>query len=97
MPTYEYRFEDGDREIIEVFQRMSDPILEKIQGRPVERLFGAGVFADAKFKADQKYPYVSSRLPKNLEGCPTDKHGKPVILSQRHERDICARHGYGRE
>lgn len=48
--------------------------------------------------ANQKYPYVSSRLPTGLEGCPTDpKTGKTVVLSERHEREIMARHGYERE
>lgn len=97
MPTYEYRFEDGDREIVEVFHSMSQDPLTEIDGRPVELLISGGSLADAKLKADSKYPYVSARLPRNLEGCPTDKSGKPVILNKRHEREICAAHGYKRE
>lgn len=50
-----------------------------------------------KLAADGKYPYVSSRLPRNLEGCPTDSKGKPVILSKRHEQEIASRHGMKRE
>lgn len=44
-----------------------------------------------------KYPYVSKRLPKNLEGCSTNDKGQPVIVSKSHEREIAAKHGYRRE
>ena len=56
---------------------------------------GAG--PSAQVAAAMKYPYVSSRLPHNLEGCPADSKGKPVILSQRHEREVMSRHGYIRD
>ncbi|MGD9631424.1 MAG: hypothetical protein AB7V18_19465 [Pyrinomonadaceae bacterium] len=46
---------------------------------------------------DSKYPYVSNRLPRNLEGCKTDHNGKPVVMSKKHEREIMAKHGYSRE
>ena len=44
-----------------------------------------------------QYPYVSNALPRNLEGCPKTKKGKPVIMSRRHERNIAARHGYAKD
>jgi len=44
-----------------------------------------------------KYPYVSKRLPKNLEGCQTNKFGQPVIESKSHEREVMAKHRYRRE
>lgn len=53
--------------------------------------------AAAQIKNDSKYPYVSNRLPANLDGCPADPKGKPVILSKRHEAEIMARYNYGRE
>lgn len=40
------------------------------------------------------FPRVSDSLPRNLEGCPCDKLGRPIIRSKRHEREICARYGY---
>lgn len=46
---------------------------------------------------DAKYPYVSNRLPKGLEGCPTDAKGRSVIKSKAHEREVCAKHGYSKE
>lgn len=44
-----------------------------------------------------QYPYVSNALPRNLAGCPTNKQGKPVIMSRRHERNIAAIHGYAKD
>lgn len=55
-----------------------------------------GTQVDSK-PLDSMYPYVSNRLPRNLEGCKTDTNGKPVIMSKRHEREIASRHGYARE
>lgn len=48
-------------------------------------------------KSGQQYPYASRRLPRGLEGCPTDSEGRTVIQSPRHEREVMARHGYERE
>lgn len=47
--------------------------------------------------ARNKYPYVSKRLPHNLEGCPTNAKGQPVIVSPRHEAEVMSRHGYSRD
>jgi len=44
-----------------------------------------------------QYPYVSNALPRNLEGCKTNRLGKPVIMSRRHERNIMAKHGYAKD
>lgn len=44
-----------------------------------------------------QYPYVSNALPRNLEGCPTNSQGKPVIMSRRHERNIASMHGYAKD
>lgn len=41
-----------------------------------------------------KYPYVSSILPRNTDGAQSTKHGKPIITSQKHEREVAARHDY---
>lgn len=53
--------------------------------------------SDAYQRSTNQYPYVSRRLPRGLEGCPTNAKGQPVILSQTHEREIMARHGYRRD
>jgi hypothetical protein len=44
-----------------------------------------------------QYPYVSSSLPRRLDGCKTDRQGKPIIESRRHERNVMAQHGYEKE
>jgi hypothetical protein len=43
------------------------------------------------------YPYLSQSLPRNLAGCDTNKQGKPIIMSRRHEANVAARHGYERD
>ena len=57
---------------------------------------GPKINADYQSAAN-KYPYVSHRLPRNMPGAPHDSSGKPVVLSQRHEREIAARQGLRRE
>jgi hypothetical protein len=54
--------------------------------------------ATAKLANDIRgYPYVSSRLPRDLPGCKHDSLGKPIIMSKRHEREVMARHNLKRE
>ena len=43
------------------------------------------------------YPYLSQSLPRNLEGCDTNKQGTPIITSRRHEANVAAMHGYERD
>ena len=43
------------------------------------------------------YPYLSNSLPRNLEGCDTNRQGKPIITSRNHEKEVISRHGYERE
>lgn len=68
-------------------------------GGQAERDFSAeGGKVNAAYQQGRlQYPYVSNRLPRHLAGCPTDKQGKPVILSQAHEREVASRHGYTRD
>lgn len=42
------------------------------------------------------YPKVSRSLPRNLEGCPHDSKGRPIILNKQHEREVLKRTGYVR-
>jgi hypothetical protein len=44
-----------------------------------------------------KYPYVSQSLPRNLDGCKTNRQGKPIIESRSHEANVAAKHGYERD
>jgi hypothetical protein len=45
---------------------------------------------NVKSRWDAKYPYVSSRLPRNLEGCRCTPEGKPIVESKSHEANILA-------
>ena len=42
-------------------------------------------------------PYVSSRLPRNLDGVEKTKDGKAVVRTQAQERNLAARLGMERE
>lgn len=55
-------------------------------------IFPAATFSGekAKEKFDKMYPYVSSRLPRNIPGVPCTRSGKPIILSKSHEREVAA-------
>ena len=96
MPTYEYEYTDDIGGRVEVWQRMSDAELQSIEGRPVRRLIGMGVLADAKLRASKKYPYVSQRHA-NLDGAPETGDGKPIILSASHEKEVAARNNLVRD
>jgi len=66
------------------------------EGEKLRRKAGCQIDAgiDAKVHG---YPYVSSSLPRNLEGCDTNRQGKPIVTSRRHEREVISRHGYSRD
>lgn len=44
-------------------------------------------------RAVHGYPRVSNALPRNMPGADATPDGKPIIRSQRHERELQARHG----
>ena len=55
-------------------------------------------FADAKLRADQKYPYVSRAWnPAQLRGVRSTKDGRAVIESASHEREVAAASGLTRD
>ena len=66
---------------------------------PAGRDYGAEnkVFNAEAARADSQYPYVSSRLPRNLKGCECAADGKPIIQSKAHEDRVARSHGMRRE
>jgi len=56
------------------------------------RVYGA-VQVNAR-PATGKYPIVSNTLPHHLPGCQTDKHGRTIVESAAHAREICKKHGF---
>lgn len=95
---YEYRFLDTG-ETVEVDHPMAQDALTEIDGRAVERVpqWANATIGTGKIVMDKKYPYCSSRLPRNLDGCKTNRVGKPIVQSKRHEREIAAKLGMARE
>ena len=100
-PLPEYVFEDtstGER-VTMVYAMKDVPSIGSIVTKPDATYRRV---ADNQFQVDTgvlryKYPYVSQSLPRNLEGCKTNKQGKPIIESRRHEANVAARHGYERD
>ena len=66
------------------------------EGEKLRRIAGCQVDAGMEAKV-HGYPYVSSSLPRNLKGCDTNRQGKPIVTSRRHEREVISRHGYSRD
>lgn len=66
------------------------------EGERLRRIAGCQIDA-GMFAKVHGYPYVSSALPRNLEGCGTNRHGKPIVTSRNHERELTSRHGYSRD
>lgn len=95
--TYEFIDETGN--VVEIAMSMRDaPSIGSIithEGRQLTRI-ASSMQVDPGTNRHQ-YPYVSSSLPRRLEGCKTNRQGKPVIMSKRHEREIMARHGFEKD
>jgi hypothetical protein len=94
-----YEFEDENGNLVEINLPMREaPSIGSIithDGRTLRRIASL-VQVDPATNRSQ-YPYVSTALPRRLEGCRTDKKGKPIVTSKRHEREIMARHGFEKD
>lgn len=100
MPIYEFMTDSG-KLIEKRFSVAEMPEVGRVvtledpdTGEPVE---ATRIFSMPSKPTEMWKPYVSSRLPRNLEGVPCTPSGKPIITSQAQERNICARFGYERE
>lgn len=98
MPLYSF-IDESTGETIELQYSMRDaPSIGstvEVDGRTLTRVVSDYQVDDGRNRS--QYPYVSSSLPRNLEGCSTNSQGKPVIMSRRHEKEVMARHGYAKE
>ena len=98
MPVYEFICDQTGEKVERFYKMGSAPeSFWKPGGHKFRRNWSSVQGVSAQVAAAQKYPYASSRLPRNLKGCPTTKEGKPIISSQTHEREIMARHNLERE
>lgn len=98
MPVYPFRDEATGR-TVEVFFAMTDaPAIGSTvehDGRRLTRLVSAFQVDPATNRS--QYPYVSNALPRRLPGCRTNRQGKPIIESRRHERNVMAQHGFEKD
>jgi hypothetical protein len=98
MPLYPF-IDEATGETVELMYSMSEApsigTTVEVDGRVLMRVVADYQIDPATNRS--QYPYVSSSLPRNLEGCTTNSQGKPVIMSRRHEREVMSRHGYAKE
>lgn len=98
MPMYSF-VDESTGESVELHYSMANApsigTTVEVDGRRLTRVVSDYQVDDARNRS--QYPYVSSSLPRNLEGCTTNSQGKPVIMSRRHEKEVMARHGYEKE
>lgn len=62
-----------------------------------EKVKATRIISPPSVRGDPWKPYVSNRLPRNLEGVPCTPEGKPIVSTRAQERDIMAKFGYERE
>ncbi len=95
-----YEFTDETGNLVEIDLPMREaPSIGSIivrDGRTLTRIPSLSVQVDPATNRSQ-YPYVSTALPRRLDGCKTDRMGKPIIMSKRHEREVMARHGFEKD
>ena len=91
---YEYQAEDGSTVEIEKPVSQCDYVGKVIvhEGRRLKRVASRETSSPPVWK-----PYISNRLPRNVEGCKCDPQGKPIIETQAQEREVAARLGWSRE
>lgn len=91
-----YLFKDKDNNNVEHLMSSGDvpSIGEKmvIDGKECTRMASFIIDTAGIDRKTHKYPYVSRSLCRNAGGCKTTKDGKPIVTSQRHEREVAARH-----
>ena len=100
MPMYEFKRE-SDGKIVEVFFNMANApsigsVIEE-DGEKLTRIVSDSQISAAVEVVTHQYPYVSRSMPRNVPGCETNKHGQPIISSQRHEREVMDRLGLERD
>ena len=94
-----YEFLDTEGNVVEIDMRMSEaPSIGSIithEGKTLTRIASTPQVDPGTNR--HQYPYVSTALPRGLDGCKTTRQGKPVIMSKRHEREVMARHGFEKD
>ena len=99
MPVYAFKDEQGV-EAEHFFNSSEAPSIGAtvvIEGKNLKRIPAFNVDTAGIARKTHKYPYVSRSLCRNAEGCQTNAKGQPIITSQRHEREVAARHDMAKD
>ena len=94
MSTYEFRKPDGEI-VSRYFAASAIPELGAtvtIDGVDCVRILSCPQIDAGVRQKVHGFPYVSYSMPRQLSGAEHDSAGRPVITSQRHEREMCRRH-----
>jgi len=96
-----YEFMSDDGEVIEASFPMSNaPKLGSVhtvtnsEGKQVK---ATRIMSTPHVQGDNWKPYISNRLPRNIEGVKCTPAGKPIIETRQQERNIASKLGYERE
>ena len=102
MPVYQFISADGQvEERYYASHRKAPSVGRKITigGRKFTRIISGGLSTALAYDFNS-YPKVSSSLPNWCDGADHVKDGreagKPIIVSRKHEDDLCRRHGFTR-
>ena len=68
-----------------------------IDGVMLRRIVSKAQVSAAVATVTHGYPYVSHSLPRKLKGEKTNRKGKPIVTSRRHENELKAKHGMTRD
>ena len=100
MPIYDFMTDDG--EIVEALLPMAESgsigdIMTVTDPDTGEDILATRLPNPPQVLGDNWKPYISNRLPRNLEGVPCTPSGKPIVTTKAQERDICSKFHYERE
>lgn len=99
MPEYVFQKDDGEE--VELFYPMKDaPAIGSqisLDGVTLTRVASSSQVSAAVGVATHGYPYTSLSMPRWSKGCKHTKDGKPIIQSQRHERQVMSLLGRSRD
>lgn len=94
MPIYLFKDEDNN-DVEHIFTSDETPKIGEqvmIDGKLCTRRASFLIDSAGIERKTHKYPYVSRSLCRNSDGCKHTKTGQPIITSQKHEREVAARH-----
>lgn len=96
-----YEFMTDDGEIVEASypMRRAPKVgnVYTVTNTAGEKVKATRIMSLPQVRGDPWKPYISSRLPRNIEGVNCTPAGKPIIETKAQEANIAAKLGYERE